>query len=203
MAIEVYPHPAMVGLFGLGRVLPYKAKPGRDLESLRAAFDALLGHLERVAGPTLRLDASQRWAQIRLTVAGARRKSELRVVEDEVDAIVCAYLAWLWVTDRERMRVFGDVENGYIVVPERELVPAVASPGSARSDSGAARPARGDRRGGALAHERRAGPHRGGRAPLAEVRSTPAVRRSRPYPAAARHHRSTRNQRAEGAVMTG
>ncbi len=131
VAIEVYPHPAMVGLFGLGRVLPYKAKRGRDRDSLRVAFDAMLGHLERVAGPTLHLDASQRWAQIRLAVAGARRKSELRVVEDEVDAIVCAYLAWLWVTDRERMRVFGDVETGYIVVPDRELAPPTSRPAAA------------------------------------------------------------------------
>ncbi|MCB2176057.1 MAG: DUF429 domain-containing protein [Actinomycetales bacterium] len=138
VAVEVYPHPATVALFGLGRVLPYKAKPGRDLDSLRTAFDALLGHLERVAGPTLRLDTSQRWAQIRLAVATARRKSELRVVEDEVDAIVCAFLAWLWVTDRERMRVFGDVETGYIVVPDRELVPPASRSASARS--GPARP---------------------------------------------------------------
>lgn len=123
VAVEVYPHPAMVALFGLGLVLPYKAKPGRDLDSLRAAFGALLAHLERVAGPTLHLDASQRWAQLRLAVASARRKSELRVVEDEVDAILCAHLARLWVTDRERMRVFGDVETGYIVVPDRELAP--------------------------------------------------------------------------------
>lgn len=138
VAVEVYPHPAMVALFGLGRVLPYKAKSGRDLDSLKVAFGALLGHLERVAGPTLRLDASQRWAQLRLAVAGARRKSELRVVEDEVDAIVCAYLAWLWVTDRERMRVFGDVETGYIVVPDREL--ALPDRGAASAGSAPARP---------------------------------------------------------------
>lgn len=123
VAIEVYPHPAMVSLFGLGRVLPYKAKRGRDLGSLQAAFEALLGHLERVVGPTLGLAASERWGQIRAAVAGAARKSELRVVEDEVDAILCAYLAWLWTVDRDRMRVFGDLAGGYIVVPQRALVP--------------------------------------------------------------------------------
>jgi len=35
-AIEVYPHPATVALFRLGRTLKYKNKPGRDLDSLRA-----------------------------------------------------------------------------------------------------------------------------------------------------------------------
>ena len=32
-AIEVYPHPATVALFRLGRTLKYKNKPGRDLEA--------------------------------------------------------------------------------------------------------------------------------------------------------------------------
>ncbi|MCV2392691.1 DUF429 domain-containing protein [Actinotalea sp. M2MS4P-6] len=122
VAIEVYPHPAMVALFGLGRVLPYKQKPGRDLETLRTAWVQLLGHLERVAGPTLRLAESVRWAEIRRTVHTATRKVDLRAIEDEVDAIVCAYLAWLWAHDRDRMDVFGDVERGYIVVPHRDLV---------------------------------------------------------------------------------
>nr|WP_278259576.1 DUF429 domain-containing protein [Nocardioides convexus] len=35
-AIEVYPHPATVALFRLGRTLKYKNKPGRDLDRLRA-----------------------------------------------------------------------------------------------------------------------------------------------------------------------
>ncbi len=34
-AIEVYPHPATVVLFGLDRILRYKAKPGRDLALLQ------------------------------------------------------------------------------------------------------------------------------------------------------------------------
>ena len=32
-AVEVYPHPATVALFGLGRTLKYKNKPGRDLDA--------------------------------------------------------------------------------------------------------------------------------------------------------------------------
>ena len=38
LALEVYPHPAMVSLFGLDRVIPYKLKAGRDLPGLRAAY---------------------------------------------------------------------------------------------------------------------------------------------------------------------
>ena len=48
-AIEVYPHPATVALFGLGRTLKYKQKPGRDLDRLRAELLALMGFLEGLA----------------------------------------------------------------------------------------------------------------------------------------------------------
>ena len=117
VAIEVYPHPAMVVLFGLGRILPYKNKRGRTVESLRAAFILLVDHLDRVVGPTLGLETSERWAQIRAVVLTAPRKCDLRVVEDEIDAILCAYLAWLWGRLDPSMEVFGDVEVGYIVTP--------------------------------------------------------------------------------------
>lgn len=117
LALEVYPHPAMVSLFGLDRVIPYKLKAGRDLPGLRAAYARLLDHLETTCDDVLRLRQSARWAQLRATAAGARRKSELDRIEDEVDAILCAYLAWLWVHDRPSLTVWGDVRDGYIVTP--------------------------------------------------------------------------------------
>lgn len=133
VVVEVYPHPAMVVLFGLATVLPYKNRRGRDLESLRAAFGDLLDHLERVCGDMLDLTGAgsgtragagaERWSQIRRGVAAARRKSELRLLEDEVDAVLCAYLAWLWARRDPAMRVLGDGRDGYIVVPGVPVVP--------------------------------------------------------------------------------
>lgn len=117
VAIEVYPHPAMVVLFGLPRVLPYKAKQGRSLAVRQAAWAQLLRHVEDVMGDTLGLGDDARWASIRAEVGGAARAVVLERIEDEVDAIVCAYLAWLWGTQRERMVVLGTVGEGYVVVP--------------------------------------------------------------------------------------
>jgi predicted RNase H-like nuclease len=116
VCLEVYPHAAMVSLFDLTRVLPYKAKPGRELISLKAAFVALLDHMEHDL-VALRLSESTRWGDVRRCVEGASRKTELKSVEDEVDSIVCAHLAWLWVADRERLVVHGDASGGYIVTP--------------------------------------------------------------------------------------
>jgi predicted RNase H-like nuclease len=157
VAIEVYPHPAMVALFGLGRVIPYKHKPGRDLASLQDAAAGLLDHVERVCGPTLALHASARWCEIRRTVHDAGRKSELRAVEDEVDAVVCAYLAWLWGRRDPRMEVLGDVDRGYIVVPGPPTTEPAHRAQRARVPTSEVEPARAE---GTLAeHLRRTVPH--------------------------------------------
>jgi predicted RNase H-like nuclease len=117
VCLEVYPHPAMVSLFPLDYVIPYKIKSGRDLPALTVAYRRLLDHLEDTCGAALRLADSTRWGVLRSTAAGAARKSELDAIEDEIDAIFCAYLAWLWATDRGQMTVLGDFATGYIVTP--------------------------------------------------------------------------------------
>jgi predicted RNase H-like nuclease/ppGpp synthetase/RelA/SpoT-type nucleotidyltranferase len=119
-AIEVYPHPATVALFGLGRTLKYKHKPGRDLDSLRAELLALMGFLEGLdtATPALDLtDDAAAWLELRRQVETATRKSELRVVEDQVDAVVCAYVALFAATRPQDTTTYGDHETGYIVTP--------------------------------------------------------------------------------------
>lgn len=114
--IEVYPHPAMVGLFSLPYTIPYKGKKGRDLGSLQAAYEVLLDSMERHL-PELGLSQIERWAQLRTIAASPGRKADLERVEDEIDAIVCAHLAWLWGNRPGALRVYGDVTSGYIVAP--------------------------------------------------------------------------------------
>lgn len=119
--IEVYPHPAMVGLFGLDRVIPYKPRPRRTLESRRQALATLMRHMELLA--TLRLDESYRWQALRGALTSATRPVDLKRLEDELDGIFCAYLAWLWGTGTQDLLVWGDLESGFVVAP-----PAVTRP---------------------------------------------------------------------------
>jgi predicted RNase H-like nuclease len=116
-AIEVYPHPAMVVLLGLDRVIPYKSKRGRTVESLRAAFSLLVSLMEsRLV--ELQLPSSSRWRELREIAASAARKADLGRIEDEVDAIFCAHLAHRWHRDGSAGHdVFGDDAGGAIVVP--------------------------------------------------------------------------------------
>ncbi|GAB4068701.1 bifunctional ribonuclease/(p)ppGpp synthase [Angustibacter speluncae] len=118
--IEVYPHPATVALFRLGRTLKYKNKPGRTLEGLRSELLTLMTHLEGLsaAEPALHLgDDDGAWAALRLAATTASRKSGLREVEDQVDAVVAAYVALFAERRPQDTTTYGDGETGFIVTP--------------------------------------------------------------------------------------
>jgi predicted RNase H-like nuclease len=117
---EAYPHPAMVVLFQLDRVLKYKAKPAIPHVQRLEAFRQYQRHLRNLRQniPPAVLSA-ELLAEVHLT----KRGQALKIYEDQLDAVFCAYLAlyyWWWGT--ERCRIFGDVERGYIVAPIDERV---------------------------------------------------------------------------------
>jgi predicted RNase H-like nuclease len=111
VAIEVYPHPALIGLFGLPYRIAYKK--GSTAQRL-PGFQHLAALLESI--PSLHLQHYPRWHQIR-TVIDAPGPGDLTRVEDEIDAVVCAHLAWLWHHDPDSLKVYGNLADGYIVAP--------------------------------------------------------------------------------------
>jgi predicted RNase H-like nuclease/ppGpp synthetase/RelA/SpoT-type nucleotidyltranferase len=118
-AVEVYPHPATVALFGLAQTLKYKNKPGRTLAGLRSELLRLIALLEdlRIADPPLHLHENRDWLALVEGVRGATRKSELRLAEDQVDAVICAYVAAYAGKRPADVTVYGDLAEGYIVTP--------------------------------------------------------------------------------------
>lgn len=131
-AIEVYPHPATVTLFRLGRTLKYKSKPGRSVAQLRSELLRLLDLIETLAQatPPLRVTDNEGWIALRHAVETAERKSDLRRAEDPVDAVLCAYVA-LFATRRPGdVTVYGDAETGATITPTLppDLVPAPQEP---------------------------------------------------------------------------
>jgi predicted RNase H-like nuclease/ppGpp synthetase/RelA/SpoT-type nucleotidyltranferase len=119
-ALEVYPHAATVALFELPKTLKYKAKPGRDLASLRSELLRLMTLVETLVEP------DDTWRALRASVEAATRKSELRVVEDQVDAVVCAHVALLARTRPDAVTTYGDLETGQIVTPVLRTEPTRA-----------------------------------------------------------------------------
>jgi predicted RNase H-like nuclease len=131
--IEVHPHAATVSLFGLDRIVKYKRgtrdEKARGLRRLRTLA------IERLAigEPAL--------PSLALRLPAVPAKGSTKAVEDQVDAVLCAYIAahwWYWGI--ERNIVYGSESAGYIVVPngvfdndERDR--RAAGPGGAAADS--------------------------------------------------------------------
>jgi predicted RNase H-like nuclease len=139
-AIEVYPHPATVALFRLGRTLKYKRG---SLSDRRAALLKLMQLIEGLAesAQPMQVTANDKWARLRETVRRARRPIDLDRAEDPIDAVVCAYIA-LYATRRsDDITIYGDLTNGYIVTPTLppDLKPAPRRPASTAAKSGRAR----------------------------------------------------------------
>ena len=127
--IEVYPHPAMVGLFGLDRRILYKKGPTRA-----RGFADLVGHFESIE--ERRLAEPTRGAALR-RIVGRPARGDLSRNEAEVDAILCAHLAWLWHYRRSALQVYGTLQDGYIVAPPPPAHRAArAAPGTSGSTPG-------------------------------------------------------------------
>jgi predicted RNase H-like nuclease len=108
VCLEVYPHPAMIGLFELPYRLDYKK--GSTHRRL-PGFRALVGLLEEI--PELDVRSSSRWADVHRVLIDPK-PGDLNRWEDELDAILCAHLAWLWRHRPGALIVYGSLEDGYI-----------------------------------------------------------------------------------------
>ena len=144
-AIEVYPHPATVALFRLGRTLKYKQKPGRTVDQLRAELLRLMDLLEGLADAEVPLHVHDRdrWKALVTLAESAERKSDLRRAEDQVDAVVCAYVALFAVRRPDRTTTYGDGASGYIVTPTLppDHEPTPRAPRVMQADTGKVRSA--------------------------------------------------------------
>ena len=132
-ALEVYPHSATVALFDLARVLPYKARRGRTLADPAGGARDLVDLLGGLAQPSLQLpplsapDGSSRPCGGR---AVAPTAAALRRLEDPIDAIVCAYVAALFLAGRTC--VIGDSETGRNRHADSRAASPVAGPAGLR-----------------------------------------------------------------------
>ena len=112
--IEVFPHPATINLFGLEQILKYKK--GR-LDNRATELSKLNNYIVTILPiliPTLSLDSLPTVPTIPPKITG----KELKTIEDQLDSLLCAYVAahwWYW--GEKRNLVLGDINRGYIIVP--------------------------------------------------------------------------------------
>ncbi len=111
--IEVFPHPAMIHLFRLDRILKYKKGKLIDRQAELTRLLQLIYTVLPQAEPALDLSHSP-VALPTIPTTGAA----IKVVEDQLDSVICAFVAahwWYWGTAQNT--VLGDRHHGYIVVP--------------------------------------------------------------------------------------
>lgn len=114
--IEVFPHPAIVHLFALDKIIKYKKGKLADkkdgLKHLRNYIINVLPQLE----PKLILKQDFLLPDIPNKVS----LKTLKAIEDCLDSLICAYVAaYWWYWGEEKNMVLGDETTGYIVVPKR------------------------------------------------------------------------------------
>jgi predicted RNase H-like nuclease len=106
---EVYPHPAMVRMFRLPRIVKYKKGP---VAHRRSEFQ----RLQRL----IRSCLSDLFPSLRLTTDAKSLLEEpwSKPVEDKTDALFCALIGlWHWQHRGERSEVIGNLRTGFILLP--------------------------------------------------------------------------------------
>lgn len=117
LVCEVYPHPALVSLFGLDRTLKYKRGRGRSFEERWSEFDRYRKLLRKLRKADPRLRGTRRL--LKSTQVYGLRGAALQAYEDALDAITCAYIAaYLWKHGPRAVLRYGALEEGHILVPQ-------------------------------------------------------------------------------------
>ena len=117
--IEVFPHPAIVQLFGLQKILKYKkGKIGDRHLELTKLYNYIVEVLPTLE-PNLKLDTNSDLLNFQFLNSTCTGKV-LKASEDKLDSIICAYVgAYWWYWGEQRNLVLGDASTGYIVIPNR------------------------------------------------------------------------------------
>lgn len=107
--IEVHPHAAAVNLFDLPQIVKYKRgrrdQRASELRRLRKLMISRLPFMD---------------PRLQLRLPPVPQVGSLKCVEDQMDAVLCAYVAahwWFWGNQRNHR--YGTKDEGYIVVPNR------------------------------------------------------------------------------------
>lgn len=110
IAAEVYPHPAMVRLFRLRRIVKYKKGRVANRRKEFRRLQNLMRKCIRQEFPFLMLDAESK---------KLLREPWTKPVEDRTDALFCALIGlWHWYHRARRSQVIGNLETGFILLPE-------------------------------------------------------------------------------------
>jgi len=114
--LECYPHPALIEFFELPERLLYKKGRVDQKRAGQVNLAQLLRELNRSSKMQLTISPDLHYF-LDESVILANKGRALKEHEDALDSIVCAYIGALY-TLQPTDKVFGDLQNGYIYVPQ-------------------------------------------------------------------------------------
>lgn len=112
--LEIFPHLVQVAFFERPRIIKYKKGPVQTRQAGLSEFQAAINtHLTRQDPPLLPTPAL---AGLLRQDPRALRGSALKSLEDQLDAVLCAYMAFYFHAWGEaRCEIIGDHAEGYII----------------------------------------------------------------------------------------
>ena len=109
---EVYPHPAMVRMFGILRIVKYKKGCVADRRKEFRRLQGLIKQCLKKKFSGLRVDSE---------TAALLRDRWSKQVEDRTDALFCALIGlWHWMHRGKKSEVIGDRGTGFILLPAED-----------------------------------------------------------------------------------
>jgi len=109
LVAEVYPHPAMIRLFELDRIVKYKRGPAAAQRQEFQRLQGLIRHCLTLRFPQLLMDEG---------VEDLLRAPRSKAAEDRLDAFFCALIGWHhWLYRGRKTEILGDRDTGFILVP--------------------------------------------------------------------------------------
>ncbi|MDD5133260.1 MAG: DUF429 domain-containing protein [Candidatus Nanoarchaeia archaeon] len=111
---EVYPHPSIVVLFKLDKILQYKAKPKRDYNFRYKEFKKYQSYLKGLEKAETKLVLPKKITNLDVTKL---RGKKLKNYEDLLDGVFCAYLSYYIWKNPEKCAILGNFKKGYILTP--------------------------------------------------------------------------------------
>ncbi len=110
--IEVFPHPAIVNLFGLAKILKYKKGRLADRKSELLKLHQYIINILPTLEPALEI------SEHLLDTENINSMATLKTTEDQLDSLICAYVgAYWWYWGETKNLVLGNSTTGYIVIP--------------------------------------------------------------------------------------
>ena len=118
--IECYPHPALIEIFSLTERHLYKKGTVASKIQGQITLAKYLHQLQ--CSPILKLTFNtQHQHHTNPDYISTLKGKHLKQNEDMLDAIICAYIGGLYITDVNHL-CFGDTEQGYIYVPKQNCI---------------------------------------------------------------------------------